>query len=177
MRIATLITSVVLLGTITFAQSINYDFDKTANFAGFKTYAWVPGAAVPDQFSNERILAAINSQLALKQLQQVERNANPDLLVAYHAAFEKDVQITGFGSGWGGFRFPAAGGYASGTARADDIVTGTLIVDLVDARTKTIVWRGMASKDINPNAKPQQRDKNINRAAEKLFKNYPPQAK
>ena len=87
MRIATLITSVVLLGTITFAQSINYDFDKTANFAGFRTYAWVPGAAVPDQFSNERILAAINSQLALKQLKQVERNGNPDLLVAYHAAF------------------------------------------------------------------------------------------
>jgi hypothetical protein len=176
MRIATLITSVVLLGTITFAQSINYDFDKTANFAGFKTYAWVPGAAVPDQFSNERILAAINSQLALKQLKQVERSGNPDLLVAYHAAFEKDVQITGFASGWGGFRFPA-GGTMSGSARANDIVTGTLIVDLVDARTRTIVWRGMATKDINPGAKPQQRDKNINRAAEKLFKNYPPQAK
>jgi hypothetical protein len=53
-------------------------------------------------------------------------------------------------------------------------VTGTLIVDLVDARTGTIVWRGTITKEINPKAKPEQRDKTINRAAEKLFKNYPP---
>jgi hypothetical protein len=61
--------------------------------------------------------------------------------------------------------------------RTNEIVTGTLIVDLVDARTKTIVWRGTAEKDINPNATPDQRDKNINRATDKLFKNYPPRAK
>ena len=177
MRIPTLIIGVVLFGTITFAQSINYDFDKSAQFAAFKTYAWVPGAAVPDRFSHERIVMAVNSQLAQKRLTQVERGDNPDLLVAYHAAFDRNLEITGFSSGWGGFRFPTAGGYTSGVARTNQIVTGTLIVDLVDAWTKTIVWRGTASKDINPNAKPEQRDKNINRAADKLFKNYPPQAK
>ena len=172
MRIATIITAVVLLGTITFAQSINYDFDKTANFAGFKTYAWVPGAAVPDRLNNERIVAAINSQLALKRLQEVDRQGNPDLLVAYHAAFDRDREVTGFSNGWGGFRDPA-----SGVARTNEIVTGTLIVDLVDARTRTVVWRGIVSKDINPGAKPEQREKSINRATEKLFKNYPPQGK
>jgi len=170
MRIATLITGVLLLGTIAFAQSINFDFDKTANFAGYRTYTWVRGASVPDQLNHERVIGAINAQLSLKQLTKVERQANPDLLVAYHAAFDTDVQVTGFASGWGGFRFPAG----SGVARADEIITGTLIVDLIDARTGTIVWRGTATKEINPNAKPAQRDKNINRAAEKLFKNYPP---
>jgi hypothetical protein len=49
-----------------------------------------------------------------------------------------------------------------------------LIVDVISARTKTIVWRGTATKEINANANPEQRDKNINRAAAKLFKNYPP---
>src|SRR5262245_14452156 len=57
MRFGILIASVVLMGTITLAQSINYDFDKTANFAGFKTYAWIPGAALPDRLNNERIIA------------------------------------------------------------------------------------------------------------------------
>lgn len=173
--ITTFAIGVVLLGTIAFAQNINYDFDKAANFAGFTTYAWVPGAAIPDRFSHDRIVAAIDAQMTAKRLTPVSRQANPDLLVAYHAAFEKDVEITGFSSGWGGFRFPA--GYGSGVARANEIITGTLIVDLVDARTRTIVWRGTASKDIKANATPQQRDKNINRAAEKLFKNYPPRAK
>jgi Domain of unknown function (DUF4136) len=170
MRFMTLIASVALLGTITFAQAINFDFDKSADFAAFRTYAWVPGAA-RDTMNHERIVGAINTQLVSKQLAMVGRQANPDLLIAYHAAFDRDLQITGFGSGFGGFRFPRS---YSGTARAEDIVTGTLIVDLIDARTKTIVWRGTATKEINANAKPQQRDKNINRAAEKLFKNYPP---
>jgi hypothetical protein len=170
-RIATLIAGVALLGTITFAQSINYDFDKSANFKAFRTYTWVRGAAVPDALTNQRIVGAINAQLAARGLRLVERQANPDLLIAYHAAFDADLQISGFGSGWGGFRFP---GSYSGTVRANEIVTGTLIVDMVDADTRTIVWRGTATKEIDPKAKPEQRDKNINRAAAKLLKNYPP---
>ena len=170
-RIATLIAGVALLGTITFAQSINYDFDKSANFAAFKTYAWVRGASVPDEFNHDRIIGAINAQLAGKGLRMVEAKANPDLLVAYHAAFDRDLQITGFSSGWGGYRFP---GSRSGAARTDEIITGTLVVDMVDAETRTIVWRGTATKELNINAKPAQREKNINRAAEKLLKNYPP---
>jgi len=171
MRIATLIAGVALFGTITFAQSINYDFDKSANFAAFRTYTWVRGAAVPDALNHDRIVGAINAQLAGKRLTMVGRQQNPDLLVAYHASFDRDLQITGFGTGWGGFRFA---GSQSGVARTDEIVTGTLIVDMVDARTRTIVWRGTATKEVNMNAKPEQRDKNINRAAEKLFKNFPP---
>ena len=171
MRIATLIAGVMLLGTITFAQSVNYDFDKSANFGAFRTYTWARGASLPDALNNRRIVTAINAQLAAKGLRLVERTNNPDLLVAYHAAFDTDVQVNGFGSGWGGFRYP---GSFSGSARADEIVTGTLIVDIVDATTRTIVWRGTATKEVNMNAKPAQRDKNIARATEKLFKNYPP---
>ena len=170
MHFTTLIASVALMATITFAQAINYDFDKSANFAAFRTYAWVPGAAL-DQMNHERIVGAINMQLIAKQLQLVDRQANADLLIAYHAAFDRDMQITGFGSGWGGFRFP---GSYSGTARAEDIVTGTLIVDVINARTETIVWRGTATKEVNINAKPAQREKNINRAVAKLLKNFPP---
>ena len=56
----------------------------------------------------------------------------------------------------------------------DEILVGTLVVDVVDAKTKTIVWRGTATKDVDTKASAEKRDKNINRAAEKLFKNYPP---
>jgi hypothetical protein len=171
MRIATLIAGVMLLGTITFAQSVNFDFDRSANFRAFRTYTWVRGASLPDALNNQRIVNAINAQLEAKGLRLVDRQANPDLLVAYHAAFDTDVQVSGFGSGWGGFRYP---GSFSGSVRADEIVTGTLIVDIVDATARTIVWRGTATKEINMHAKPAQRDKNIARATEKLFKNYPP---
>jgi len=54
------------------------------------------------------------------------------------------------------------------------VVTGTLVVDMMDANTRTIVWRGSAEHDLNPGAKPEKRDKNITKATEKIFKNYPP---
>jgi hypothetical protein len=93
------------------------------------------------------------------------------VLVAYHATFDKNLQINGFSSGWGGYRFA---GNRTGTATVEEIVVGTLAIDLVDAKSKTIVWRGMATKEVDVKANADKREKNINRAAEKLFKNYPP---
>lgn len=163
--------SLALLGTIAFAQSVTYDFDKGADFSTFKTYAWVRGTQLSDALNHKRIVSAVDAQMASKGFTRVETSSNPDVLVAYHATFDRDLQITGFSSGWGGFRFAA---HRSGSARAEEILTGTLAVDIVDAKTRTIVWRGTASKDIDVKASPEKREKNINRAAEKLFKNYPP---
>jgi hypothetical protein len=174
MRIATFVTAVTLAmaGTIAFAQNVSYDFEKAADFSKFKTYAWVPGTNLSDPLNHSRVVRAIDTQLAARGLSKIETGANPDVFVAYHASFDKDLQINGFSSGWGGYRF---GGMRTGTVRTEEILTGTLVVDVVDAKTKTIVWRAMASKDIDVKASPEKREKNINRAAEKLFKNYPPQ--
>jgi hypothetical protein len=171
MRIRTFLTaaSLALLGAITLAQSVTYDFDRSANFASFKTYTWVRGTNLPDQLNHQRIMGAVDAQLALKGLARVDSNA--DVLLAYHATFDEDVQISGFSSGWGGYRF---GGMRNGTATVDEILVGTLAVDVVDAKTNAIVWRGMATKEIDVKASPEKRDKNINKAAAKLFKNYPP---
>jgi hypothetical protein len=173
MRIRMFVTtaSLTLLSAIALAQNVTYDFDRSADFSRFKTYAWVRGTNLRDELNHKRVMSAVDGQLASKGLVKVETSANADVLIAYHASFDKDLQITGFSSGWGGYRF---GGNRTGTARAEEILTGTLAVDVVGARTRTIVWRGMASKDVDVHASPEKREKNINRTAEKLFKNYPP---
>jgi len=172
MRITTLMSAacVVLLGTMALAQSTTYDFDKAANFSRFKSYAWVRGTVLTDELNHARVVNAVSAQLAAKGLTRVESIANPDLLVAYHASFDRDLQISGFASGFGPYRF--AGG--SGVARTEKILTGTLAIDIVDARTRTIVWRGMASKEVDVNADPSSRERNINKVVARLFKNYPP---
>lgn len=174
MRIQTFVTTtaLALLGTIAVAQSVTYDFDKATDFSKFKTYAWVRGTNLSDQLNHQRIVTAVDRQLSARGLAKVEAGANPDMLVAYHASFDRDLQINGFSSGWGGNRF--GGGSRSGTARVEEILVGTLAVDVVNAQTRTIVWRGMATKEVDVNARPEAREKNINRAADKLFKNYPP---
>jgi hypothetical protein len=175
MRIATLTTAlaVTLLGTIAAAQSATYDFDRTVNFASLKTYAWARGAELDDQLNHRRIVRAIENQLALKGMTQVEPGVKPDVLVAYYASFDRNLQINAYASGFAGPRF---GGFRSGTATTQEIVTGTLVVDVMAPHSKMIIWRGLASSDIDPAAKPEKREKNINKAAARIFKNYPPQS-
>ena len=62
----------------------------------------------------------------------------------------------------------------AGTARAEQVVVGTLVVELIDAKTGSTIWRGIATRDVDVQASPGKREKNINKAAEKLFKHYPP---
>jgi hypothetical protein len=168
MRIATLATmaGLALLGTIVTAQSVTYDLDRSANFTRFKTYMWVRGTNLDDQLNHQRILRAVDAQLAARGFSKVEAAGNPDVLVAYHASFDKNLQINGFGSG------PRIG-MRSGTATVEEIVVGTLAIDVMDAQTKNIVWRGMATKELDAKASPEKKEKNINKAAEKIFKNYP----
>jgi hypothetical protein len=173
MRITTFVTAtaVALLSAMTLAQNVTHDFDRAANFKGFKTYAWVPGTRVTDDLNHARIVRAVDAQLMVKGLTRVGAIENADVLVAYHATFDKDLEINGFSSGWGPYRF---GGTRSARAHVDEILVGTIAVDIVDAATRTIVWRGTASKDVDVKASPEKRERNIKRAAEKLFKNYPP---
>src|SRR5262245_31291624 len=171
---ALFVAALVLAGSSASAQSVSYDYDKSAEFSRLKTYAWAPGTPVRDEINHKRVVDAIDAQLASKGFTKVVASAHPDMLVAYHATFDKDLRITGFSSGWGGYRFP---GTRSGTATTDTIVNGTLVVDIVDAKTGSIVWRGIATKEIDTKASPEKREKNINKAAEKLFKNYPPQSR
>jgi hypothetical protein len=106
-----------------------------------------------------------------KGLARVDPSANPDVLVAYHASFDENLEITGSAHGWGPL---GLGGDRWGSARVQPILVGTLVVDISDARTRAIVWRSLASSDIRPTDKPESRDKKIAKATEKMFKNYPP---
>ena len=162
-----------LLGTTVLAQSVTTDYDKSANFVSFKTYAWIRGTEVPDQLNHKRIVQSIDAQLAEEGMRLVDQSADPDVLIAYHVNLDRDLQINGFSSGWGAYRW---GGSRSGAARAEEITVGTLVVDMIDARTRTIVWRGTASKDVDQGASAEKRDKHARKAMEKLFKNYPPKA-
>ena len=161
----------MLLGIIGVAQSVTYDYDRAANFAKYRTYAWTDGTELTDELNHARVVRAIDAALAAKGLARVEPSANPDVLVAYHASFDKDLQITGSAHGLGPFDL---GGDRFGSARVQPVLVGMLVVDISDARTRTIVWRSLASSDIRPTDKPESRDKKIAKATEKMFKNYPP---
>jgi hypothetical protein len=45
---------------------------------------------------------------------------------------------------------------------------------MLSSETRDLLWRGIATRELDANASPEKRDKNINKAAEKLFRKYPP---
>ena len=173
MRIKTfaMAAGLALLGTIALAKSVTYDYDAGADFSRYKTYAWTRGTELTDELNHARIVRAVDAQLVAKGLTRVEPAARPEVLVAYHASFERNLEIHGFSHGWGPL---GLGGDRVGSARVQPILVGTLVVDIIDARTNAMVWRAMASSDINPATSPQKRDQKITSATAKMFKNYPP---
>jgi hypothetical protein len=176
MRVAICLSSLCLLlfGTLALAQSVTYDYDRTAKFSSYKTYAWTRGTELTEELNHARVVRAIDAALVAKGLARVEPSANPDVVVAYHASFEKNLEISGSAHGWGPF---GLGGDRTGSARVEPIVVGTLVVDISDARTTAIVWRSLASSDIRPTDKPESRDKKIAKATEKMFRNFPPHSR
>jgi hypothetical protein len=181
----TLFTSLAVLVAMTagaLAQHVTFDFDRSVDFHRFATYAWVQGPAPADPVNHHRIVNAVDRELAAKGLQQaVPQHPGPDLLVAYLTGLDRDVKLTGLWKGWGSYKFqtPAAdrgvgGSAAGGTIRTDMMLRGTLIVDIIDARTNGIVWRGNASKEINARNDPSTLSDYIDKACQQLFKNFPP---
>jgi len=61
-----------------------------------------------------------------------------------------------------------------GQATSSTISNGTLVVDFYDAASKTQIWRGDATKTLDPSGNEQKNMRNLQRAINKLLKNFPP---
>ena len=107
-----------------------------------------------------------------------------DLLIDIQTAVGTEKQFTsydtgwGYGPGWGGGWY-GYGGMTSSTTTGSTttIYVGQLGIDMYESGKKDLVWRGAASKTIDPKAKPEKQQKNINKAVAKLLKNFPPPPK
>jgi hypothetical protein len=171
--------AIAALPAVASAQKTTYDFDKTAPFAQYRTYSMKDGTPTGNVLTDQRIVAAIETQLAAKGF--VRDDASPDVYVVYHVAMDEEKDISAYSSGpmYGGYGWGWGGGWGSTTTdvRVREIVIGTLAIDLIDAEKKQIAWRGLGTKEIDTNAKPEKRENNINKAVEKIFKNYPPKVR
>ena len=115
-------------------------FDAGRYFA----YDWGPRDALPtgdarldnNAIFRDHVTGAIDRGLADKGLVRRESSAPPDLLVHYHATVERRLVVHGVDRSGS-----ASPNYAE-PSQVEQFDAGTLVVDLVDARTNTLVWRG-----------------------------------
>jgi len=170
--------------TATVAQDVRYDYDKDKDFSKFKSYKWVSikGADQPDELTSKRIMAAVDTELATKGLTKTDSDT-ADLYLAYQTAVGTEKQFTSYNTGWGYGPGWGAGWYGGGMSSTttygstSTVYVGQLDLSMYDPATKQLVWRGVASKTLDPKAKPEKKEKNIGKAVQKLLKNFPPKQK
>jgi len=176
-----LLSLVLLLTAATnaLAQDVRYNFDKAANFGAYKTYKWVTikGATPLSDLVDRQIKTSVDMELAKKGLMKTEADS-ADLYIGYQAAVGTEKEYTsfdsgyGYGPGWGGGWYGSSGGITTGTTST--IYVGQLALDMYSHAPKAVVWRGTASKTLDPKAKPEKQQKNLDKAVAKMLKNYPP---
>ena len=173
----------LLTASSALTEDIRYKFDDTADFSKFRTYKWVTMMmeAPIEKLTDEQIKAALDAAFARKGLTKVDGDS-ADLLIGYQTTGQYQEKFAGLGPGWitgpgwsaAVWSVPGGGNITTGKS---EIYAGELAVDMYDAAKHLLVWRGVASKTLDPKAKPEKRQKNLDKAIAKLMKNYPPPAK
>ena len=161
---------------------IKYDYDVDSNFTAYHTYAWIPvtinegsvnanTALQKNTLLDKRIRGAVDGQMLAKGFKLDEQN--PDVLVVYHTGMQNQVDVTDWG-------YSYAGSYWGWAGRDIDVYNyteGTLIVDLVNAKSKQLAWRGSATGVVEPGKSPEEVQERINDVVAQIFANYPPKSK
>ena len=132
------------------AVTVGSHVERGVDFSQYRTYQWGPPDALPagdarleeDLVFVDRMQGAVEKALTARGYRRVTFGP-PDLLVHYHAATSARIDVNAI---------DRAGRYCDG-GPCDGNVTGdeaaTLIVDIVDARTERLVWRGWTRDDLD----------------------------
>lgn len=171
--------ALALLGACS-SLRVDTDHYALANFSRYKSYAWAP-QAVPPSGSNPitqntlletRVKTAVNSQMAAKGIREVSPGESPDLQVYFHLSTFNE--ITAVGGGIGGYYYGAypwaMGGYW-GPAQVYQDQKGVLVLDFVDPKSGILVWRGVASQNIDQTGPSADQ---INKQVREMLAQYPP---
>jgi hypothetical protein len=161
----------VSLGTA-LAQQVKTDFDHQANFSQYKTYSWQT-IKPANSLWDARIKSAVDAQLAAKGWTQIDSGGDVAIVAIATSHTEKTLQTFYDGMG-GGWRWRGFGGMGEATTTEQDYKEGTLVVDLYDAKTKQLIWRGSSEDTVSDSA--EKNEKNLDKGVAKMFRKFPPQS-
>jgi len=178
-----LVTILLALTAPAWSQKIKVIYDKQVDFAQFKTFAWAPQGQFAHPMLALNVVGAIEDELKARGLHRVEMNQNPGLVIQIFGSVDQDVSFNSTDplyAATGGippFDPSFSGPMLSGQFGATSVVIhkGQLVVDLLDAANKKLVWRGMSQQNLAANNKDKLLSQ-VNGAISKMFKQYPVKA-
>ena len=149
---------------------VSQKYDDTIHFDRFKTYDWAR-SEVPGEFRDTKKLLDLDSLITavvdskMVTLGFTRDSVNPDILVAYHLGVHDQVFVSDYGMHYY---------QKTGWSETETVQDGMLIIDFVLNGTTDRVWQGTGYGAMNVDPTPDMVKKNVERAIEKIFKQYPP---
>jgi hypothetical protein len=163
--ISVMLALIYFVAIVARADKVTADYDHAVDFFKYKTFMWISEPDTQQPFMKERIMAAVNSQLAARGLRLVHDGA--DLAIGAHLATEErqtwETYYSGSDWSWGS-------GWATTTVKTYEV--GTLTVDLFDTNSKKLIWQGVGVDTLSH--KPEKRTRGIDKEIGKMFKEFPP---
>ncbi|MFY7811896.1 MAG: DUF4136 domain-containing protein [Flavobacterium sp.] len=169
----TIYTLVIVLLSFISCQSVrvNADYDKNTSFDQYKNYAFHKDGIDKVEISDldkKRILRALDQNLSNKGLIKSEK---PDVLINFFTKEREQVTVSQFNMGWGwGWGWNPF--MMGGNTMVDSYTEGTLYIDIIDAKTKELIWQGIGSGVLTQVA--EKKDEKINLFVTKILEQYPP---
>lgn len=174
-----LAASVLILSACT--NTPDWDYDKSVEFANYKTFAWSADADLKNNDGNayqindlmeKRVRNAIIEAMLKHNIKLVETK-NADILVNYHASVDSKIETDSFNTSytarWNYWGF----GYQTQThTREYDV--GTLVIDVIDKTSNQLIWRGAKEGRLRNKQTPEQRTTSANKTVSAILANFPP---
>ena len=162
--------------------------DKTFDFRGLTTWAWHPDgagdvrmavtaddnpAAVKTRFEPV-IIDAVQKEMASRGLTVADASGTPQLYVNYYVLISTNQSRQTMGQflptvpEWG---IPP---FCYGATQSLKVFEeGSLVLDVTSAKTRLLIWRGMAVAELQRKVEPQERDTRLRAAIAEVVKKFP----
>lgn len=140
--------------------------------APYSTVGWGPPDAAPtgdprldnNPFFTNRVRADIEHELVVRGYTVVS-SADPDLLVHIHLSMSQQIDSSLLDAQY----------CNDGDCRPEVYDVGTVVVDLVDPGSSTLVWRGWAKSDLGEVVNSQDMmERRIDESVTRIFAGFPP---
>jgi hypothetical protein len=165
------------------AQKVEVEYDETANFLKYATFAWHPDTAVPPPFAiigtevlDGFVRTAVERELEKKGFGQ-QAEGTPDFWVSYTVMGSTEMATQHYDPGnapWSGGNYGHWRPFFDGEASSMILRRGTVGLEFVDTGTNQLFWRGKAEQVIKKTQpKPADVEKKVNQAVAKLLKRFP----
>ena len=150
-----------LLPIVLTSAGVNVAWKRGTDFDSYETYAWIEGAHAVNKLSHQRIVSAVENELAIKGWWRDDQE--PDLYLSYYASTKDAVTIDSpYRTDW----------YDDATITLRRIHEGTVALDMIDADENELFWLGSVTEALNDNAR--RNDSEINDTVRKLLDGFPP---